>query len=181
MLSKVEQCSTLLGSNSNLKHRQILPIYRIARDERHPVKTILARSVLGLGRDTTGCRFCFVHTAGFHRLFLTTTLWHTSKPIRRGSRKSTPAIFRRRCATSSSSATSSFTRTKKPHSLCGKRSSAYFLHCADYSSFSLAFCFTSCGISPSATIRSTSILRRKKRPPFRRQTPPGAWHAGIAM
>ena len=37
--------------------------YRIARDKRHPVKTIPARSVvLGLGFDTTGCRFCFIET-----------------------------------------------------------------------------------------------------------------------
>lgn len=35
-------------------------LYRIARNERHPVKTILVRSVVqGLGLDTTGCRFCF--------------------------------------------------------------------------------------------------------------------------
>lgn len=33
--------------------------FRIARNERHPVKTNQARSVFGLGRDTTGCRFCF--------------------------------------------------------------------------------------------------------------------------
>jgi len=56
--------------------RGIFPFNRIARIERHPVKTILVRSVVrGLGLDTTGCRFCFMRTPNNYSSLSMSTLF----------------------------------------------------------------------------------------------------------